>query len=88
MDQPPEDAVESRIESFVDEEAHELEEWLWLWDGDHTFPVVTHRPGLLGRLSLAFKRAFRHRVRASTADLWDRQRVFNKALIKHLGLRR
>lgn len=82
MDRP--DGAEPAIETFLREEAHDLEDWRWLWEGDHTFPLASHRPGLAGRLVLAVKRALRPLVRAPQADLWDRQRAFNKVLLAHL----
>lgn len=82
MDRP--DRAEPAIETFLREEAHDLEDWRWLWEGDHLFPLASHRPGLAGRLVLAVKRAMRPLVRAPQADLWDRQRAFNKVLLSHL----
>ena len=82
MDRP--DRAEPAIESFIREEAHDLEDWRWLWEGDHPFPLESHRPGLAGRLVLAIKRALRPLVRAPQADLWDRQRAYNKVLLSHL----
>ena len=78
MDRP--DRAEPAIESFIREEAHDLEDWRWLWEGDHPFPLESHRPGLAGRLVLAIKRALRPLVRAPQADLCDRQRAYNKVL--------
>lgn len=82
MDRP--ERAEPAIESFLREEAHELEDWRWLWEGDHVFPLASHRPGLVGRVVLAFKRLLRPLVRAPQADLWDRQRAYNKVLLAHL----
>ena len=82
MDRP--DRAEPAIESFLREEVHDLEDWRWLWEGDHLFPLASHRPGLVGRLVLAVKRLLRPLVRAPQADLWDRQRAFNKVMLSHL----
>lgn len=82
MDRP--EGAEPAIESFLREEAHDLEDWRWLWEGDHTFPLSSHRPGVIGRVVLAAKRLLRPLVRAPQADLWDRQRAFNKVLLAHL----
>lgn len=82
MDRP--DRAEPAIEAFLREEVDRLEDWRWLWEGDHTFPLSSHRPGLAGRLVLACKRLLRPLVRAPQADLWDRQRAFNKVLLAHL----
>lgn len=82
MDRP--DRAEPAIETFLREEAHDLEDWRWLWEGDHVFPLTSHRSGLAARLVLAIKRALRPLVRAPQADLWDRQRAFNKVLLSHL----
>ena len=83
MDRP--EGAEPRIEPFLREEAHDLEDWRWLWEGDHVFPLSSHRPGFAGRVVLAFKRLLRPLVRAPQADLWDRQRAYNKVLLSHLA---
>lgn len=82
MDRP--DRAEPAIETFLREETEDLEDWRWLWEGDHTFPLASHRPGLVGRLVLTVKQALRPLVRAPQADLWDRQRAFNKVVLSHL----
>ena len=84
MSRPDEPVPESRLESFLVEPTDNLREWAWLWEGDHQFPVVSHRGGLIGKGIVAFKRLLRPFVRAPQADLWERQRVFNQILIAHL----
>lgn len=69
-----------------DEPARDLGEWKRIWDQDVRFPV-RGRPGLLGKISVWFKRALRPFIKAPTADLWDRQRVFNQILLDHLAER-
>ena len=76
-DRPP------RLEDFLDEPTRDLEDWHWLWDGDHAFPIRTHR-GPLGRLVVLFKRLFRPFVKLPQNDLWERQRVFNLIVLERL----
>lgn len=72
------------IEKFLAEEAtHDLADWRWLWDGDHRFPLRSHRP-FLGRLVVVLKRLLRPLVTAPQSDLWDRQKAFNLVLIGQL----
>ena len=71
-----------RIEDFLDRPTHDLEDWEWLWRGDHAFPIRSHRRG--GGLLVALKRLLRPLFRAPLNDLWDRQRVFNQILLTHL----
>ncbi len=71
------------IEDFLGEPTRDLDAWRWLWEGDHAFPVRTHR-GVLGSIAVAIKRVLRPFLRTATADLWDRQRVFNLILLEHL----
>jgi len=85
MPQPDEPVSAPGLEAFLDEPTDDLSHWAWLWEGDHTFPVASHRAGLGGRMIVAFKRLLRPFVRAPQADLWERQRVFNQILIAHLS---
>lgn len=80
--------VEPPVESTASVEApvRDLAEWKRIWDQDAPFPIRS-RPGLLGGLTVLFKRIARPFVKASTADLWDRQRVFNQILLDHLAER-
>ncbi len=71
------------IDDFLDRPTRDLEDWTWLWGGDHPFPIRSHRGGI-GRLLVAVKRLFRPLVKAPQADLWDRQRVFNLVLLGYL----
>ncbi len=73
------------LDDFLGESTtRDLEAWRWLWAGDRTFPIRSHR-GLLGRLLVAGKRLLRPLVRGATADLWDRQRSWNLIVIEHLA---
>jgi O-antigen chain-terminating methyltransferase len=71
------------IDDFLVEPTRDLEDWRWLWSGDHEFPISSHR-GPLGRLLVAFKRLFRPLAKIPQNDLWDRQRTFNLILLEHL----
>lgn len=73
-----------RIEDFLDDPTREIESWAWLWSQDRAFPS-RGRKGPLGRLVLFGKRLLRPLVKASTSDLWDRQRVFNLIVLEHLA---
>ena len=75
--------AEPSIERFLGEPTRSLEEWRWLWNGDHQFPVRSHR-GFLGSLIVFFKRFSRPFVTAPQRDLWDRQRIFNLILLEYL----
>lgn len=78
---PPEPSVEDFLGA---EPTRELRDWWWLWGGDRPFPIRSHRPGLLGRLLVAFKRLLRPLVKVPQNDLWERQRTFNLILLEHL----
>jgi SAM-dependent methyltransferase len=71
------------LDDFLVEPTRDLEDWRWLWSGDHAFPIRSHR-GLLGRLLVGFKRLLRPLVKTPQNDLWERQRTFNLILIEHL----
>jgi SAM-dependent methyltransferase len=71
------------IGDFLGEPTRDLSDWRWLWEGDHAFPIRSHR-GLLGRLVVAVKRLFRPLVKVPQNDLWERQRTFNLILLEHL----
>jgi SAM-dependent methyltransferase len=74
---------EPSVEAFLGRESPPLTDWRWLWEGDHTFPIRSHR-GFLGRLIVAGKRLLRSLVRAPQGDLWDRQRAYNLVIQEHL----
>jgi O-antigen chain-terminating methyltransferase len=74
---------EPHIDDFLVDPTRDLEDWQWLWKGDHAFPVRSHR-GLAGRLLVFFKRLFRPLVKVPQNDLWERQRTFNLILLEHL----
>ncbi len=73
--------AEPSIDLFLGEPTRDLEQWAWLWTGDHPFPVRSHR-GLFGRALVFFKRLLRPLAKSVTADLWDRQRIFNLILLE------
>lgn len=83
-DRPDRDA-----EDFLGAAARErtLEEWHDFWSEDRAFPIRSHRGGLLGRLLVAGKKLLRPLVKTPQADLWDRQRVLNLALLEYLARR-
>lgn len=64
----------------------DLGRWKEIWTNDTPFPIQG-RPGLIGKLGVLFKRLLRPFAKAGTADLWDRQRVFNQVLLDHLAER-
>ncbi len=72
------------LDDFLVEPTRDLEDWRWLWSGDHAFPIRSHR-GLLGRLLVGFKRLLRPLVKTPQNDLWERQRTFNLILIEHFA---
>src|SRR3954465_918753 len=71
------------IDDFLVEPTRDLEDWRWLWSGDHAFPIRSHR-GVLGRLLVGVKRLLRPLVKTPQNDLWERQRIFNLILLEHL----
>lgn len=71
------------LADFLDEPTRKLDDWQWLWAGDHEFPVRSHR-GFWGKLVVAFKRLLRPLVVTPQRDLWDRQRIFNLILLEKL----
>ena len=81
-EKPPQRRAPS-LDDFLVEPTRDLTDWQWLWSGDHTFPVASHR-GILGRLVVLFKRLLRPLTKAPQQDLWDRQRTFNLILLEHL----
>lgn len=72
------------LDDFLVEPTRDLEDWRWLWAGDHPFPIRSHR-GLAGRLLVWLKRLLRPVVRLPQNDLWERQRTFNLILIERLA---
>jgi len=75
--------AEPALERFLGEPTRSLDDWRWLWAGDRTFPISSHR-GVFGRLIVAAKRLLRPFVAAPQSDLWERQRVFNLILLEYL----
>lgn len=76
-------AGEPAISDFLEHPTRELSDWRWLWEGDHRFPIRSHR-GPLGRLVVAFKRLLRPLFKIPVNDLWERQRVFNLITLESL----
>ena len=74
---------EPSIDSFLEGENRRLSDWRWLWEGDRSFPLRSHR-GLLGPLIVGVKRLLRGIVRAPQSDLWERQRAYNLLIQDHL----
>jgi len=68
------------VEKFAEGRANTVGEWGWLWEGDHEFPIQSHR-GVFGRLIVGLKRLIRPLVKAPQADLWERQRKFNVVVV-------
>lgn len=62
----------------------EIGRWRWLWEGDQRFPARSHRR-FLGPLIRTWKRLLRPLVEAPQRDLWERQRLFNLALLSELA---
>jgi SAM-dependent methyltransferase len=79
---PPERRA-PRLDDFLGEPTRDIFDWRWLWEGDHAFPIRSHR-GVLGRLVVAVKRLLRPLVKVPQNDLWERQRIFNLILLEHL----
>lgn len=80
---PPESSTGPGLDRFLDRPTEDVADWRWLWQGDHEFPIESHR-GLGGRCVVWLKKLMRPLVRAPQADLWDRQRQFNLVLLAHL----
>ncbi len=81
--QPGAGASRPSIERFLGDPTRSIEDWRWLWAGDESFPIRSHR-GFLGRFVVFLKRLARPLVQAPQRDLWDRQRVFNLVLLEYL----
>lgn len=80
-------SVDPSIELFLGEPTRDLEHWAWLWTGDHAFPLRSHR-GLFGRFLVLAKSLLRPFLKGATADLWDRQRIFNLILLETVARER
>ena len=80
---PGADASGPTIERFLGDPTRSIDDWRWLWDGDESFPIRSHR-GFFGRIVVFLKRLARPIVQAPQRDLWDRQRVFNLVLLEYL----
>jgi 2-polyprenyl-3-methyl-5-hydroxy-6-metoxy-1,4-benzoquinol methylase len=87
MSSPESPKPNPSIEDFVGEPTRDLEAWRWLWEGNHSFPVVSRRQGLLGwaeRSLKGFARLFRPAVTLPQHDLWVRQQTFNLIVLENL----
>ncbi|MEM1178892.1 MAG: class I SAM-dependent methyltransferase [Acidobacteriota bacterium] len=71
------------VDQFLGEPTRELEAWSALFTHNVPFPAAGGG-GLRGKLVALVKRVLRPFVRGATADLWDRQRVFNLIAIETL----
>ena len=78
---PPDGAPS--VDRFLGEPTRKLDDWRWLWSGDHRFPIRSHR-GVLGRLVVFAKRLLRPFTTFPQADLWERQRIFNLIALEYL----
>ena len=78
---------EPHIERFLGEPTRDLNEWARLWTADRPFPIGSHRGGLRGRAITWLKRLLRPLVRSASADLWERQRVFNLIFLERFEQR-
>ncbi|MDH3255817.1 MAG: class I SAM-dependent methyltransferase, partial [Acidobacteriota bacterium] len=83
MSERENDGRQPTVASFLSGENRRLSDWRWLWEGDHAFPLRSHR-GALGYLIVAAKKALRSLVRAPQSDLWERQRAYNLIIQEHL----
>jgi len=72
-----------QIDDFLGAPTRDLTRWRWLWEGDHPFPIRSHR-GPLGKLLVLAKRLLRPFVKVPANDLWERQRIFNLILLEWL----
>jgi len=68
------------IDPFVEGRTSAPDDWRWLWEGDHEFPIQSHR-GIWGRVIVRVKSWLRPLVRAVLADRWERQRRFNLVVV-------
>lgn len=87
MSSPESPKPDLSIEDFIGEPTRDLSAWRWLWEGNHSFPVVTRRPGVLGwveHLLKRFSRLFRPAVTLPQHDLWVRQQTFNLIVLENL----
>ncbi|TNF84826.1 MAG: class I SAM-dependent methyltransferase [Acidobacteria bacterium] len=87
MSSPEPDRPSRDIEVFFREESPSLEDWRWLWEGNHPFPVQTDKTGLRGRFTLLVKhfvRLIRPLVSPLLGELYVRQLRYNVVLLDHL----
>lgn len=84
MSSPEPDKPSPSIDAFFRQDAPSLDDWRWLWEGDHPFPIESRRGGLVGSVIVLLKRLLRPLVKTPVADLWDRQRRYNIVLLDHL----
>ena len=87
MSSPESPKPDPSIEDFIGEPTRDLSAWRWLWEGNHPFPVITRRPGVMGwveQLLKRFSRLFRPAVTLPQHDLWVRQQTFNLIVLENL----
>ncbi len=72
---------EPKIEDFLGDPTREIEHWRWLWEGDHRFPVRSHR-GVRGQILVFLKKILGPLVKFPLGDLFERQKVFNLILLE------
>lgn len=81
QDPHPDSVTEPRIDDFLGDPTREIEHWRWLWEGDHRFPVRSHR-GVWGQILVLLKKALSPLVKFPLGDLFERQKVFNLILLE------
>ena len=69
------------IEDFLGDPTREIEHWRWLWEGDHRFPVRSHR-GIWGKIVVLLKKVLGPWVRLPLGDFFERQKVFNLIMLE------
>jgi len=87
MSSPEPDKPSPSIDAFLRQESPSLDDWRWLWEGNHPFPVQTDKTGLRGQVALAVKnfvRLIRPLVRPLLGELYVRQLRYNVVLLDHL----
>jgi SAM-dependent methyltransferase len=70
-------------ESFFRDPPLSVPQWRKIWGEDVTFRISSHRP-VLGPIIIFLKKLLRPIVKTPVHDLFDRQRVFNLAVLSHL----
>ncbi len=84
MTGPPEPAPSRReraVEELLAGGEAPLEEWIWLWEGDRRLPPRAET-GWLAPVKRRLKRLVARWVGGAQLELWERQRLFNLALLR------